>query len=185
MPQGTPIQLRRGTAAAWTAANPILLAGEPGFETDTRLTKYGDGTTAWTALSYAGAAAGATLQDYKESVRASTAAAITTLAGGAPNITDGVTLVAGDRILVKNQATASQNGIYSVTTLGTGANGTWTRTTDADAAGELTTGVSLWVEEGTLNGGKRFTLTTTGAITIGTTALTFAITGGAIDGGTP
>lgn len=46
------IQLRRGTHAAWTAANPVLLAGEPGFETDTGLEKRGDGSTAWTSLGY-------------------------------------------------------------------------------------------------------------------------------------
>lgn len=47
------IQLRRGAAAAWTAANPVLLVGEPGYETDTGLEKRGDGTTAWASLSYA------------------------------------------------------------------------------------------------------------------------------------
>jgi len=44
------IQVRKGTAAEWTSANPVLLAGEIGFETDTRYWKVGDGTTAWTAL---------------------------------------------------------------------------------------------------------------------------------------
>jgi hypothetical protein len=44
------IQLRRGTAAQWTAANPILVAGEPGLETDTQKLKIGDGTTAWASL---------------------------------------------------------------------------------------------------------------------------------------
>jgi hypothetical protein len=46
------IQLRRGTAAEWTTANPVLGSGEPGFETDTGLIKIGDGTKTWTALSY-------------------------------------------------------------------------------------------------------------------------------------
>ena len=49
----TRIKLRRDTAANWTANNPILAAGEPGLETDTGKTKYGDGTTAWTGLGYA------------------------------------------------------------------------------------------------------------------------------------
>lgn len=48
------IQLRRDTAAAWTAANPVLLAGEAGFETDTRRLKIGDGVTAWNSLFYSG-----------------------------------------------------------------------------------------------------------------------------------
>lgn len=47
------IRLRGGTAAAWTLADPILHAGEPGWESDTGLFKIGDGTTAWSSLSYA------------------------------------------------------------------------------------------------------------------------------------
>jgi hypothetical protein len=47
------IQLRRDTAAAWTAANPVLLLGEIGIETDTLRCKVGNGTSAWSALSYA------------------------------------------------------------------------------------------------------------------------------------
>jgi hypothetical protein len=52
-----PIQLqyRRDTAANWTSANPTLLSGEPGYETDTGKFKIGDGTTAWTSLAYYGA----------------------------------------------------------------------------------------------------------------------------------
>ena len=46
------IRLRRDTAANWTAENPVLLAGEVGIETDTRKYKVGDGTLAWSSLSY-------------------------------------------------------------------------------------------------------------------------------------
>lgn len=46
------IQVRRGTASDWAAANPVLLQGEPGLETDTGRLKYGDGTTAWNSLGY-------------------------------------------------------------------------------------------------------------------------------------
>ena len=49
----TRIKLRRDTAASWISANPILSAGEPGLETDTRKIKYGDGATAWRDLAYA------------------------------------------------------------------------------------------------------------------------------------
>lgn len=52
MPAQTVIKLRRGTAAEWTTANPVLSAGEMGIETDTNRSKYGDGTTAWSSLSY-------------------------------------------------------------------------------------------------------------------------------------
>jgi len=47
------IQLRRGTAAQWTSANPVLASGEVGIETDTSKQKFGDGTTAWNSLPYA------------------------------------------------------------------------------------------------------------------------------------
>jgi len=49
------IQLKRSTAAAWTAANPTLFSGEIGYETDTAKFKIGNGSTAWTSLSYANA----------------------------------------------------------------------------------------------------------------------------------
>lgn len=54
----TTIKLRRGTAAEWTAANPILAAGEMGIETDTRKFKFGDGVAAWNTLAYASAEGG-------------------------------------------------------------------------------------------------------------------------------
>lgn len=54
----TTIKLRRGTAAEWTTANPILAAGEMGIETDTRKFKFGDGTTPWNTLDYASAEGG-------------------------------------------------------------------------------------------------------------------------------
>jgi hypothetical protein len=49
-------KLRRGTAAAWAAANPVLLDQEPGREVDTRKIKYGDGVTPWNDLDYWGGA---------------------------------------------------------------------------------------------------------------------------------
>ena len=50
----TQIQVRRGTAAQWTSANPTLASGEWGYETDTGKTKIGNGSTAWSSLSYFG-----------------------------------------------------------------------------------------------------------------------------------
>lgn len=52
MPADVVIKLRRGTAAQWTSADPVLAAGEVGIETDTLRSKYGDGSTAWSSLSY-------------------------------------------------------------------------------------------------------------------------------------
>lgn len=48
------IQLRRGTAAAWTSSNPTLMQGEMGYETDTQKYKIGNGSTAWNSLAYNG-----------------------------------------------------------------------------------------------------------------------------------
>jgi len=111
--------------------------------------------------------------DIHPSCRAATTANIASLAGGAPNSLDGVTLAANDRILVKDQSTGSQNGLYYVSTLGTGANGTWTRATDADATGEISAGLFVWVTEGTLAGDTGWVLTTNDTITVGSTSLAF------------
>jgi hypothetical protein len=100
----------------------------------------------------------------------------------APNTLDGVTLVAGNRLLLKDQTTGAQNGIYVVTTLGTGANGVWDRATDFDQDIEVTSGAYTFVEEGTVNAATGWVLSTANPITIGGasgTALTFIkFTGG-------
>lgn len=115
--------------------------------------------------------------DWKASVRAATTANVT-LAGGAPNTLDGVSLVANDRILVKDQSTGAQNGIYYVSTLGTGSNGTWTRATDADTSAEVTGGMTVWVNEGTTYADTAWTLITNDAITLGSTSLSFTQSSG-------
>lgn len=115
--------------------------------------------------------------DYKAAVRVATTANIANLAA-APNTLDGVTLVANDRILVKNQTTASQNGIYVVQTVGTGSNGVWVRATDADSAAELEGGTTVWVNEGTTNADTAWTVITDGAITLNTTAINWTQTSG-------
>ena len=87
---------------------------------------------------------------------------------------DGVTLLVTERVLVKNQSTAAQNGFYKVTTVGDGStNWVLTRTPDADAASELTAGAFTFAEEGTANGDNGYVLATDGAVTLGTTAITF------------
>ena len=111
--------------------------------------------------------------DWKSSVRAATTGSNVTLSGGAPNTLDGVTLALNDRILVKDQSDPSQNGLYYVTTLGSGSNGTWTRTYDAAVSTSVTAGQVVPVTEGTANGGKIFLLSTPDPITLGTTGLTY------------
>lgn len=110
---------------------------------------------------------------WKEEVVAATTANIT-LSGGAPNVLDGISLSANNRVLVKNQSTASQNGLYIVQTPGTGSNGTWVRAADADSEAELR-GLAVFVTGGTTNGGLRYVATNTGTIVVGTTAINFAV----------
>ena len=113
--------------------------------------------------------------DVKNSVRAATTAA-GTLASDFANgdAIDGVTLATNDRILIKDQADGSENGIYTVN-----ASGAPTRATDFDADAEVTAGAFTFVEEGTINGDTGHVLSTNGAITVGTTAITFTQFSGA------
>ena len=108
--------------------------------------------------------------DVKGSVRAATTANITL--SGAQTI-DGVSVIAGDRVLVKDQSTASTNGIYVA------AASTWSRATDADVDAEVHAGMFTFVEEGTANADSGWVLTTNNPITVGSTALAFAQFSGA------
>ena len=122
--------------------------------------------------------------DVKASVRVATTAnlvatyhngngTLTANANGAIAI-DGVTLTTNDRVLVKNQTTAAQNGFYKVTTTGGGSAAyVLTRTPDADAASELNPGAFTFVEEGSANQDNGFVMSTNGAITLGSTVITF------------
>jgi hypothetical protein len=125
-----------------------------------------DGTDAATKAYVDSAAQGI---DWKASVRAATTSNIT-LASALENgdTLDGVTLATGDRVLVKNQSTGSENGIYVVK-----VSGAPDRSTDADTGAELTSNFAVFVEEGTANADQGYVLTNDGAITVGTTALTF------------
>ena len=108
--------------------------------------------------------------DVKASVRVATTANITL---SSTQTIDGVSLSVGDRVLVKNQSTASENGIWVV------ASSTWSRATDADTDVEVTSGLFTFVEEGTTNADSGWVLTTNNPITVGSTSLTFAQFSGA------
>ena len=115
--------------------------------------------------------------DVKQSVRVATTAAINLSSDlEAGDVVDGVTLVAGDRVLVKNQGTASENGIYVAVASSAGAA---SRATDADSNTEVTSGMFTFVAEGTVNADSGWVLSTNDTITLGTTALTFAQFSGA------
>lgn len=102
--------------------------------------------------------------DPKGSVRVVSTTNITL--SGAQTI-DGVSVIAGDRVLVAGQSSAATNGIYVC------AAGAWSRATDADTSAEVTSGLYVWVEEGTTNADTGWVLTTNNPITLDTTALTF------------
>lgn len=111
--------------------------------------------------------------DIKDSVRVATTANITIADDlNVGDTIDGVTLADGDRVLVKNQTTGSQNGIYV-------AGSSPVRSADANISAEVTSGMFCFVEEGTVNGDNGFVLTTNDPITLDTTALTFTQFNGA------
>jgi len=93
---------------------------------------------------------------------------------------DGITPIQYDRILVKDQTTAIQNGVYQLTNLGSGStNWVLTRTTDCDTTGEFNSGVFFFVEKGTENADNGFVMSQDTAITFGSTAITFSQFSGA------
>ena len=116
--------------------------------------------------------------DVKASVRVATTAAINLATDlQTSDVIDGVTLVAGDRVLVKNQGTASENGIYVAV-----ASGAASRSSDANGTadtGELTSGTFTFVEAGTVNFDSGFVISTDGTITVGTTGITWTQFSGA------
>ena len=135
--------------------------------------------------------------DIKDSVKlASTANISATYNNGAGTLTydatgvqaiDGVNLAANDRVLIKNQSTQTQNGIYKVTTApAVGVAGVLTRAEDADSAAEVTGGLFTFVEAGSSNADNAYVLTSiTGTATLGTDNLVFTQFSGAgqIDAG--
>ncbi|NWA67700.1 phage tail protein [Pseudomonas reactans] len=109
-------------------------------------------------------------QDFKHSVLVATT---TNIALTGIQTIDGVLLVEGSRVLVKDQTQAKDNGIYVVA-----AGGTWKRAQDADASVEVTPGLFVSVEKGTANGDSVWQLVTDAPIVLGTTALTFEVVAG-------
>ena len=157
-----------GTA---TVTVPSGYEGRSGFGSDSLVNK-----------SYVDAVANGL--DVKKSVRVSSTAdlsatynnsngTLTATSNGAISI-DGVTLVANDRVLVKDQTDSSENGFYKVTTVGSGSQAfVLTRTPDADDADELTGGAFTFVEEGTANADNGYVASHNGTPTLGTDDITF------------
>lgn len=152
-------QMAAPTAAVSMNSQKITGLATPTAASDAATKQYVDDTVA--SISW------------KNEVRAATtgnAALSTAYANG--QTVDGVTLVTGDRILIKDQTTQSENGIYTVN-----ASGAPTRATDADSDTDFK-GAAVFVASGTTNGGTRWVCNVTGTIVLGTTALTFVQFGG-------
>lgn len=132
-----------------------------------RITSLGSPVSATDAATKAYVDSTAQGLDIKESVRVASSANVTIATPGAS--IDGVSMVAGDRVLLMGQNTGSQNGIYTWN----GASAAMTRTADADSSAEVNPGMFTFVEEGATNADKGFVLTTNSPITLDTTALTF------------
>lgn len=113
----------------------------------------------------------------KDAVRAATESNVDLASATDPNPVDGVTLSDGDRVLLKSQTTASENGIYVATTATDPT--TWTRSADFDEDVEVTSGSFTFVEEGTLNANRGFVVTTNDPITVGTTDINWTQFSGA------
>lgn len=137
----------------------------------TRINNLGDGALPTDAVNLGQLQAYVTGIAWKQPVRAASTTNVTVTAPGTS--IDGVTLAAGDRVLLKNQASAAENGIW----VWQAAASTLTRATDADTAAELAS-AATFVREGAINADRAFVQTTDGTITVGTTGLSWAQFGG-------
>lgn len=179
---GTTTIALGGTSLAPAGLTSVTVTGDPTLALQLTTKQYVDGLVA-TGLAY------------HQPVQAATTAALTGIvvynngsAGVGATLTlttpltvlDGYTLLNTNRVLIKNQVDQAQNGIYTWATGGT----VLTRATDADTYGSGTNQLSqndyFFVQNGTVNKGISYVVTTVGTITFGTTAITFAEFGSSV-----
>lgn len=154
-----------GAGDIWVEKAGDTMAGTLDFGGTQFITNLPDPSAAQHAATKAYVDALLTGLDFKGSVRVATTANITL---SAPQTIDGVSAIAGNLVLVKNQTAPAENGIYVV------AAGAWARATNADSSAEVTAGMWTIVEEGTINDNTAWILTTNAPITLGSTSLTFS-----------
>jgi hypothetical protein len=185
--RATAIRVVSATSALVTVTNDGTQDESAVFRTQQEFSTTCDPAAAGSQLLWQGlgssASVGAT-GEYKQSVRAVTDIALpantrvgnvlTANAPGALPTVDGVALVVGDRVLVKQESPTRNNGIYAVTDAGSGGTA-WvlTRTPDADTSAEVTANMWTTAEEGTLFAHTGWLLATTNPITLNTTGLQF------------
>ncbi len=155
------LRLTESLMEAWFQRSEIDTDGTLAANSDTVLASQ-KAVKAYTDAKVAGLS-------WKQAVRAATTSP-GTLASSFANSSaiDGVTLATGNRILIKNQSSGAENGIYTVN-----ASGAPTRATDADAGAELVN-ATVYVSEGTANADTQWTCTTNATISLGSTSLAFA-----------
>ena len=153
---------------AYVTANPVTtVSGYIITRTDLGGARYYWDGAAWQKVN----ASASDLTDaieanpWKPTVRVATTGSNITLSGA--QTIDGVSVIAGDEVLVKDQTAPEENGIWTC------AAGAWTRRADADTTATLKSGTTVYVREGTANAERMFVLTTPGSITVGTTGQTW------------
>jgi hypothetical protein len=134
-----------------------------------KITNLANGTANGDAVNYGQLQAAINALDWKPSVRALHTANVAALTG--TGTYGGVALIAGDRLLLTGQTTASQNGVWQINA------GAWTRPADYTGAATVSGGTSVYVEEGT-NADQQWRLITDGVVTVDTTSTSWTQIGG-------
>jgi phage-related tail fiber protein len=140
--------------------------------TNQRLTNIGSPSVSTDAVNKSYVDSVAQGVDWKASVRAASTGNVTVATPGAT--IDGVSLANGERVLLKDQTTGTENGLYVFN----GAASPLTRATDADTSAKVSAGMAVSISEGTVNADKVYILITDDPITLGTSSLAFTLMSG-------